>query len=387
MKFAALLSRDPATRLRLSRQLMGLASYLMFLAPGVPAAHWGWVEGGYRGLFVLVAAALAVNGAFFLAIRTGLSRRFADPTLLVPQILAAIVLALIALHAMQGEARSVMLMLFVAMFFFGLFGLTTRQFLLLAVVAASGYAGLVIVEAQDPAIGAEGLRAEVLRLVALVTILAWLSFLGGYFAGLRSQLARRRRELQAALARVQELSERDELTGVRNRRYLLQALGTERARAERFGLTFSIAIIDIDHFKRFNDLHGHHVGDQILRGFCDLVRARARTLDLLARQDLDDAFGRYGGEEFLLLLPHTRLDGAVRCVERIRADVEAHRFETAAGPLAATFSAGVAEHAPGEAEAELLARADAALYAAKSAGRNRVHGAPMDALPQTTRSR
>lgn len=372
MAFDRLLSRDPITRLRLSRQLMGLASYLMFLAPGALAVHWGWVDGGWYGLVALLAVALLINGVFFLAIRSGFSRRFADPALLVPQIVVAIALAVVTLHAMRGEARSVMLMLFVAMFFFGLFGLSTLQFLRLALVAAGAYALLVLLEFHDRPLDTPAFRAEVLRMVALVMILAWLSFLGGYFARLRAKLAERKRDLQAALARVQELSERDELTGVRNRRFLLHALDTERARAERFGLPFSVAIIDIDHFKRFNDAYGHHVGDEVLRGFCDFVRAQARTLDLLARQDMDDAFGRYGGEEFLLLMPHTRLDGASLCVERIRTGVEAHGFATAAGELSATFSAGVAEYLPGESAAELLARADAALYAAKTAGRNRV---------------
>lgn len=372
MAFDRLLSRDPITRLRLSRQLMGLASYLMFLAPGALAVHWGWVDGGWYGLVALLAVALLINGVFFLAIRSGFSRRFADPALLVPQIVVAIALAVVTLHAMRGEARSVMLMLFVAMFFFGLFGLSTLQFLRLALVAAGAYALLVLLEFHDRPLDTPAFRAEVLRMVALVMILVWLSFLGGYFARLRAKLAERKRDLQAALARVQELSERDELTGVRNRRFLLHALDTERARAERFGLPFSVAIIDIDHFKRVNDAYGHHVGDEVLRGFCDFVRAQARTLDLLARQDMDDAFGRYGGEEFLLLMPHTRLDGASLCVERIRTGVEAHGFATAAGELSATFSAGVAEYVPGESAAELLARADAALYAAKTAGRNRV---------------
>ena len=372
MAFDRLLSRDPPTRLRLLRQLMGLASYMMFLLPGVLAVEWGWSAYGYRGLLALVVAALVFNAAFFLAIRSGFSRRFADPTLLMPQILVAIALALLTIHSMASEARSIMLMLFVAMFFFGMFGLTTRQFLMLAMTAVAGYVGLMILEYHERPLDTPAFRMEVLRLVALVMITAWLSFLGGYFARLRAKLAERKHALQDALGRVQELSERDELTGARNRRYLLQALDIERARCERFGLPFSLAIIDIDHFKRFNDAHGHHVGDDVLRGFCDFVHAQARELDLVARQDMDAAFGRYGGEEFLLLLPHTPLAGAAACVERIRAAVQGHRFDTAAGPLRATFSAGVAQYRAGETAGELLTRADGALYRAKSEGRNRV---------------
>lgn len=375
MPFERLLSRDPATRLRLKRQLMGLGSYLMFLAPGVLAVEWGWTTVGYRGLLQLAVAALAANALFFIAIRTGFTRRFADPTLLVPQILVALALAIATLHVMTTEARSIMLMLFVAMFFFGLFGLTTRRYLQLACIAVLAYAGLMAYEFHDRPLDTPEFRMEILRLVALGMITVWLSFIGGYFAQLRAKLAERKHALQEALARVQELSERDELTGARNRRYLLHALELERARCDRFGLPFSVAIIDIDHFKRFNDGHGHHVGDEILRGFCDFVREQARELDLVARQDVDAAFGRYGGEEFLLLLPHTRLDGATACVERIRATMETHRFATSEGPLAATFSAGLAEYRDGEASGELLARADRALYLAKSEGRNRVRSA------------
>lgn len=375
MTFDRLLSRDPATRLRLLRQLMGLGSYLMFLAPGVLAVEWGWTTVGYRGLMVLLVIALSANALFFIAIRSGFSRRFADPTLLVPQILVALALAILTLHAMIGEARSVMLMLFVAMFFFGLFSLTTRRFLQLAAVAIAAYAGLMAYEFRDRPLDSPAFRMEILRLVALGMITVWLSFIGGYFAHLRAKLAERKHALQEALARVQELSERDELTGARNRRYLMQALELERARCGRFGQPFSVAIIDIDHFKRFNDDYGHHVGDEILRGFCDFVRSQARDLDLVARDDMDAAFGRYGGEEFLLLLPHTPLDGATACVERMRAALGAHLFDTSAGPLAATFSAGLAGYRDGEAVDELLARADRALYVAKSEGRNRVRAA------------
>jgi diguanylate cyclase (GGDEF)-like protein len=372
MAFDRLLSRDRDTRLRLQRQLMGVGSYMMFMLPGVLAVHWGWTEFGYAGLLTLILSALAVNAAFFVAIRSGFSRRFADPTLLVPQILVALLLAIVTIHYMRSEARSIMLMLFVAMFFFGLFGLTTRQFLRLAAVAIVAYAGLMAFEFHDRALDAPPFRMELLRLVSLVMITVWLSFVGGYFARLRQKLADRRDALTDALAQVRELSERDELTGAHNRRHLMRALERERQRAARTGASFSIAILDIDHFKQFNDLHGHQVGDEILGGFCACVQECARELDMLARDEADGTFGRYGGEEFLLLLPHTPLDGAMQCLERIRATVEAASFRTSAGPLRATFSAGVAEHRPGESSANLLARADAALYLAKGGGRNRV---------------
>ena len=294
MRFARLLSRDRDTRLRLQRQLMGVGSYLMFMLPGVLAVHWGWTEFGYAGLFGLTAAALAVNTAFFVAIRSGFSRRFADPTLLVPQILVALLLALVTLHYMRTEARSIMLMLFVAMFFFGLFGLTTRQFLRLAAVAVAGYAGLMALEFHGRPLHTPAFRMEVLRLVSLLMITVWLSFVGGYFASLRQKLADRKDALKVALAQVRELSERDELTGAHNRRHLMRALENERQRAARTGMTFSLAILDIDRFKQINDMHGHLVGDEVLGGFSACVAACARELDVLAREggDADEYIGR-----------------------------------------------------------------------------------------------
>ncbi|MGY3266655.1 GGDEF domain-containing protein [Lysobacter sp. HA35] len=375
MIFPGLLSRDPKTRVRLKRQLMGLASYLMFLLPGSLAVRWGWMQYGYSALFGLLAIAMAFNVAFFALIRSGYSRRLRDPTLLVPQILVALVLALAVVHLMQGDVRSLMLMLFVAMFFFGMFGLDTRQFLRLSAVAVGGYAGLMVVEYHDRPLDTPAFHMEVLRLVVLLMITLWISFVGGYFAHLRAKLADKKHALEEALERVKDLSERDELTGARNRRYLMQALEKERARAERFHLPFCVAIIDLDHFKRINDAYGHPVGDEVLRGFCDLVRRQARELDLIARQDVDDAFGRYGGEEFLLVLPHTTLDGAMQCLERMRTATVAHAFETQAGALDLTFSAGVAQYVEGSSVSTLLGSADGALYRAKSEGRDRVAAA------------
>lgn len=380
MLLDALLTRDRPTRVRLLRQFMGFGSYMMFLAPLVFAVDSGFTRMGYRGLAEFAGVALLVNAVFYLAIRSGTTRRFADPSLLIWQILAALMLALVMVHY-TGEARSVMLMLFVAMFFFGLFDLKTRQFLMLAAIAISGYFALMVFEFRGRPWAGPAFRMELLRLIALVMMTVWMSFVGGYFAALRRKLADRKDALAQALAQVKEMSERDELTGAHNRRHLLQTLDREKARADRVDAPFCLAILDLDHFKQINDTYGHQAGDEILRGFCDLLRDRARELDVLGRQDADDTFGRYGGEEFLLVLPHTPLAGAALCVERIRASVEAETFATHTGPLKATFSAGIAEYRKGESAAEFLARADSAMYAAKAGGRNRVAVADAQVTP------
>ena len=371
MRFALFPANDQAMTLRLKRQLMGLMSYLMFLAPLGYAMHSGWMRIGFAGLLAFTSAAVVINILFFTAIRSGFSRRSKDPSLLLPQVFAAMVLALLMIH-FANEARSVLLMLFFSIFFFGLFGLSTRQFLWLTAVTAAGYMELMAIEFRGQSPDTSAFRLEVLRFMALVLIMLWVSFLGGYIARMRSSLSEKKHALAQALEKLKELASRDELTGSFNRRHLLEIMEHEKERADRFGETFSVCILDLDHFKRFNDEYGHQVGDEVLQGFSQRMRAKARGLDWLGRQEGSrNTFGRYGGEEFLLVLPHTGLDGALHCVERIRADVNAADFETSAGPLRPTFSAGIAEYQRGETVASTLNRADAALYRAKDNGRNR----------------
>ena len=155
---------------------------------------------------------------------------------------------------------------------------------------------------------------------------------------------------------LRHVAQTDALTGVLNRHGLLPQLRRELARADRQGPPLSVALCDIDHFKRVNDTHGHAAGDGVLRDFAENLRAHARASDLV---------GRWGGEEFLLVLPDTDAESARRVVERIRA-----RRPTAAPSLrTVTFSAGVASTSSGPGASDidgLLAQADARLYAAKA---------------------
>lgn len=164
----------------------------------------------------------------------------------------------------------------------------------------------------------------------------------------------------------------DQLTGVSNRRALDDTLKSWSAMKQRYELHFSIVIFDIDHFKRVNDERGHVFGDQMLQ-------AVARVMDDAARET--DVVTRYGGEEFVVLMPQTNLAGACIFADRVRQRIERE------GQV--TTSAGVAEAVRGETPERMLERADAALYQAKSLGRNRVsihdglHVLPADALLET----
>lgn len=176
-----------------------------------------------------------------------------------------------------------------------------------------------------------------------------------------------RKQLEARLA---EQAMVDPLTGLWNRRYLKGQAAKEMARACRRGTSLSLIIIDLDHFKRINDTHGHDVGDLVLQSFADTARTQLREGDILCRM---------GGEEFIVLLPDTAPEQAMQVAERLRLAVSATPVEietdvVATVRLAYTASLGVARVAPDEASLEpAIKRADEGLYAAKNAGRNRVH--------------
>ena len=381
---------DPVLARRLRRQLMATASWLMFLLPAAYAVLNGWMGFGGDGLLVFLLMGVGVNVLYFVLIRSGWTRRFRDPSMTVAQIFSSQLLALALLHFAEGDTRSVMLTLFVASLFFGVFGLRTRDFLLLTATAVGGYVALVAVENPgvpwtDPRLRVEGLRALVLAMILL-----WMSLLGSYVGGLRTRLEHRNAELGDAMAKLRAVASHDELTGVHNRRHLLGVLDKEKERADRFGQTFSVALIDLDHFKQVNDTRGHAAGDDVLRGFAGRMLGFSRKMDWVGRGEPgksargaaaagDDipasAFGRYGGEEFLLVMPQTSQAGAVRAIERLRARTSSEPFDTVAGPVPVTFSAGVAEYLRGEAVSETLARADGALYEAKANGRNRTEAA------------
>lgn len=170
-----------------------------------------------------------------------------------------------------------------------------------------------------------------------------------------------RKGLERELRRLATI---DPLTGAFNRRHFVAEATQEMERAARYGSPLSVIMLDIDLFKRVNDAHGHAIGDEVLRKVVDVCRASLRDVDV---------FGRFGGEEFVALLPETALSGASLLAERLRRAITELRVPLAAGDLHITASLGVAERATTETSFDhMLSRADQALYRAKQAGRDRV---------------
>ncbi len=181
---------------------------------------------------------------------------------------------------------------------------------------------------------------------------------------LRVALTRESTALAEALDQLERLATRDELTGVLNRRAVMQVLSDELARSNRTGRPFSVALFDIDNFKQINDLLGHGAGDKVLVQFASVFDAAVRTMD---------RFSRFGGEEFLLVMPEEPdPDSAAQAADRLRTLVEQHDWGSIDQSLAVTVSAGVATIGTMETVEQVIARADKGLYSAKSLGRNRV---------------
>ncbi len=183
---------------------------------------------------------------------------------------------------------------------------------------------------------------------------------------LQRELAERERQLSEANDQLLTMSRIDALTGLDNRRHLGERLHEMWEHSTRLQEPMSLVMCDIDHFKRVNDEHGHQAGDAVLQQFAALLKADAREIDRV---------GRYGGEEFVLILPGTVLDAAVTFAERLRAAVEEHVFDLGNGDtLKRTMSCGVAAwpHPLIQNQEGLIRTADEALYVAKETGRNRV---------------
>lgn len=183
------------------------------------------------------------------------------------------------------------------------------------------------------------------------------------------------REVRALQESLREQSMHDALTGLYNRRYLEETLGRELARAQRESVPVSVIMGDLDHFKAVNDRFGHLAGDEVLRVFGGLMKRHARASDI---------YCRYGGEEFLLVLPGMTQQGAVERAEQLRGAMAAAVVGFGSSPLTVTASFGVATFPrDGRTGDELIGAADAALYAAKAAGRNRVNVSTVAHQPAT----
>jgi diguanylate cyclase (GGDEF)-like protein len=308
----------------------------------------------------LTWVAVLVIVLFYAILRSGLNRRFADPSMTEYQILAAVSFLAMGYWLASTRGEGVAMVMLVIILMFGMFSTTPTKigrcslYGLLTFAMAMRAVGL-----SDPEPGTAILQW--IHLGVLVVVLPTIYILASQLAQLRARLRQRKEDLAEALVRIEALATRDELTGLPNRRDMLAQLAVQQQRAKRSGKSFCVCMVDIDHFKKINDGHGHGMGDDVLKGFASTAKASLRDTDVIAR---------WGGEEFLVMLPDTEQEVARLAIERMHMAIGA-AIAIGTPSVAVTFSAGLARCDPNETVGLAVEEADRALYRAKSEGRNR----------------
>lgn len=353
---------DPKQKLRIQRLFMSVRLYALCAIPNGLAVYNG--ISSLRVMLTWLALSIIGNGAVYAAIRLNFNLRFKDPSLTTLQLLMAIGLVLYT-QIYAGPVRGSYLLALMLAFVFGCFKLSTRQLLWLSLLTAIGYATTIplIEQVEGPRFN---LAIELSLWLTFSIFLPSLCLLAGNVSRMRSQLAASNASLQQALHKVTDLATRDELTGAYNRRYLMDMLEHAKRSADRGGSPFCVCVIDLDSFKQLNDAFGHHAGDAVLKGVTDTFIKMLRSVDI---------FARYGGDEFIVLLPQSSLETATLCAERVRGELGKLQFEQAPQDFRITISVGIAQYFAPENISTLLERADSALYQAKRKGRDRIEQA------------
>jgi diguanylate cyclase len=301
--------------------------------------------------------------AIFVVLSEGqFNDRFEDHYLTIYQVGSHVALQLCFLLAAPKIGFAFLSVIFL-IFGFGALRMTSRQAIITWTLTMIGLAPIFLLTSTPIGLPVGTATERVAAMLSYVLTIGQCAFVGLYGSTMRKMLYDRSFELKAAYKRIEELAELDELTGASNRRCIMRMLEEEIARSVRNGSPCSIALIDLDWFKRINDTYGHPTGDEVLRTFSITMFANIRSVD---------RFGRYGGEEFLLVLPDMDTERAVRALDRLRAIIADLDWSAFAPGMKATMSAGVATLNSNETSDTLLARTDSALYAAKGQGRNRI---------------
>jgi diguanylate cyclase (GGDEF)-like protein len=316
---------------------------------------------------VVVPSAYFLSGigliAFFVLLsETHVNDRFEDHYLTLSQVGGHVALQLGFLLAAPQIGYAFLSVLFL-IFEFGALRMTSRQATVAWTLTAMGLVPIFLLTSMPIGMPVGTHTERLAAVLCFVLTIGQCAFLGLYGSSLRKMLYNRSFELKVANKRIEELAELDELTGSFNRRCIMRMLEDEIARARRSNTPCSMALIDLDWFKRINDAYGHPTGDEVLRTFAITLFANIRNID---------RFGRYGGEEFLLVLPDTSNEGAARILDRLRSIIADLDWSAFSPSLRVTISAGIATLAANENPDAVLARADAALYSAKARGRNRI---------------
>lgn len=333
---------------------LGMIWYLVHLNELSPDPAWA-----------LTFGSILVFSTVYFLVRSGRTQHLDDPLIAYGHSLASLGLCTAA-YMVLGPHRANVLILMAQSIVVAMLRLKPPDVLKLGVSAVLMLLGAFLCLIwQDPA--GKFLSKGAPHIIVGSSSLLLLSLVGKWVSDIRVEIGKQAKELRNALLTVRQLATQDQLTGLLNRRVMLDKLEAERQISERHGMHWCVALIDLDHFKQVNDRYGHPAGDAVLKAFAELTRTQLRVVDQV---------GRWGGEEFLALFPQTCTDEALTSLERLRVALTEWRLPQHP-ELRMSFSAGLVQAAPDETLDQLVERADKTMYQAKAAGRNRCVWAPL----------
>lgn len=309
----------------------------------------------------LIAVVIAGGlGTFGGLIRSGLTLRWRDPLVVLPQVLFSVVVVALSYHLIE-ISRGVAFMWLAVIVVYDMRRLPAKQVrFVIAAATVLQFANSMSIWVAEP--NGPKLIDELLNLGCLALLLPTLAMVSTHARTLVKRRKQQNLEREKALQTLHFLSVHDTLTGLYNRRHMLACLEQEARKTARFGVPFTVGMLDIDFFKRVNDQHGHAVGDAVLKRFAEIASSVFEPFETVAR---------WGGEEFVVLMPEADGRSAYRRLQDLRAAIHQHDWNAVHPGLRVTFSAGLASYRDGTVD-DLMELADQALYDAKHAGRDRI---------------
>ncbi len=356
-----LFSNDPKQALRLFRHLAAILALVVFIIISVFFYQYNLYSIDKASFVAVILFFWAGELCFTVILRSGLNKKYHDPSLTVPQLLWATSF-LLSITYLLNDWRGLILITYFGMLSFGYFKLRFREFLSVSMFAVLGYS-LIILNLFIYQPQRIDIKFELLQLLAFTGTIMVMLYTGSSIHRLRDRTKKQYIELQEALIINRELAISDELTSLYNRRHFMDILEQQKALSERNNTDFVICFFDLDHFKHINDTFGHHTGDIVLQQFSDILKNTIREIDYAAR---------FGGEEFVCLLVDTDIKDAKKVTERIRKSLADFNFNDIAPLLSATVSIGLSNFKQFNTIQETLMNADNRMYQAKRLGRNRV---------------
>lgn len=357
-RLAWLLGEHEPVRAQVTGVLISATTYVLYVGIGLVQVGLGLMS--LRAALALGLVALLANVAFYAAVRSGRFAGGRDPGLARTQLVFGVAM-MFPSYAVLGPAATGLLVVLASHVVYSMFMMRPRQVWQLVGATLAGLA-LTMLACHRLWPERYAWPLQLSGLLYAVVVMPLIAVLAHRITHMTSQLKAQRAELQAALARLQELATRDELTRTHNRRHMTAVLREQQTHHRRTGSPMALALIDIDLFKSVNDRHGHAAGDEVLRSFAGVAREHLRAHDMLAR---------WGGEEFLVLMPQTPRAEARRAMDRLQERLAVACPRVMPQGLPVTFSAGVVELRQEETLEAAIERADQAMYQAKAQGRAR----------------